>query len=112
MSKILDSDRCPCSSGKVYGECHGLTNNEKKKVVINKLIALSVIPEPEPGARSVFCRTGDGTVAFNAFESDVALVCGRCGAHLTEGIPSGGISNIVLTCNACGGFNEIVGDEY
>ena len=112
MAKIKDSDPCPCRSGKTYGECHGLTSNDKKKVVITKEVALSVIPEPDPGTRAMFCRTGDGTVAFGAFGSNVALVCGKCGAHLTEGIPSGGIANIVLRCNGCGSFNEVVGNEY
>ena len=76
------------------------------------MIRLQVRPEPDPNTRTVFEKTTEGSVLFRAHESNVALVCGECGAHLVEGMAARQIQNIVIKCNVCASFNEIAELEF
>lgn len=70
-------------------------------------IRLIVIPEPEPGTRSVIEMQGKGTVIMNAGDAPgTTMVCGNCGAPLVKGIRINQLQQIVLRCNGCGSYNE------
>lgn len=112
MAKIGDSESCPCGSGKPFGECHGPRTRDRRPVKVSKVIRLGVITEPDPNTRSVFEKTTEGSVLFRGHESDIALGCGSCGAHLVEGLVGSQISNIVIKCNVCGSFNEVLGMPF
>jgi hypothetical protein len=108
VAKIKGNERCPCGSGKLFEECHGPRTRDRRIVQVSRVVRLPVIPEPDPNTRSVFEKTTEGSVLFRGHESDVALGCGTCGAHLAEGMAAGQIRNIVIKCNVCGSFNEVL----
>lgn len=109
MAKISDEELCPCGSEKIFGECHGPKTRDRRPVKISKTIRLATIPEPDPGTRSVFEKTSDGSVVFRSHNSETALICGNCEAHLVEGLGVGQIQGVVIKCNVCGEFNECPG---
>ena len=80
---------------------------KKRKVPTPKKrrIKLMVIPEPEPGTRSVIVYTGEGTVVMTG-PGNVVMECGNCGAPLLKGVKVSTIQNLVFRCPSCGQFNE------
>jgi predicted RNA-binding Zn-ribbon protein involved in translation (DUF1610 family) len=108
MVKIKDSEPCPCGSGKLFGECHGPRILARKSVDVSRVVNLNVIPEPDPDTRAVFEKIGAGSVVLHSHETSVAHCCGNCGSHLAEGIDISRFSNIVIKCNHCGSFNELL----
>ncbi len=71
-------------------------------------IRLRVIPEPEEGTRAVLAKNegDDETVFFSGEHTGRIYVCGACNAPLMEGVSREQVGNVVLTCPACGAFNE------
>ena len=68
-----------------------------------------VIPEPDPGTRSVLDRRGEGTLIFDfnrPGSPQTDMVCGNCGAPLVHGMAVSQVANLVLRCNRCGKYNE------
>ncbi|MEX6062092.1 SEC-C metal-binding domain-containing protein [Providencia hangzhouensis] len=106
MAKIEPSELCPCESGLIFKDCHGLKVKRPKRTKIEQTVTLKVIPEPDPETRSIFEYTGEGTVLFQGGANDIALVCGFCQSHLVEGVPRENIQNIVIICKKCGSYNE------
>jgi len=104
MPKILPDETCPCGSGKLYKDCH--QGQVAVAPVVSEHIRLPVIPEPDPGTRSVFERQGEGTVFFAGRFSGLSLDCGTCDAPLVVGMAPGQVVGIVLRCAACGAFND------
>lgn len=107
MAKIDPDELCPCGSRKLFKDCHGPKVKEPVTPEITQEIRLKLIPEPDPNTRSVFIYDGEGSVAFRGTDIGLALCCGQCGSHLTEGIRRENIRNVVLKCNKCGKYNEI-----
>jgi hypothetical protein len=70
-----------------------------------RTIAMAVIPEPEPGTRSVLHYTGEGTVMMRG-EGQTTLVCGKCAAPLAVGVQVTALQSLVITCKNCGSYNE------
>lgn len=108
MAKIKPNESCPCGSGKEFAMCHGPKVVDNQPPSISQRIALKVIPEPDPDTRSVFIRTGDGTVLFQGYNANISLDCGKCNAPLVVGLAQEQVINIVLKCNQCGIFNDTV----
>lgn len=106
MAKIDPNEPCPCGSGKTFGDCHGPRVITNQPVVISQRIPLKVIPEPDPGSRSVFIKNGEGSIIFSGRETEISLDCGQCGASLVVGLKQEQIRSIVLRCNQCGAFND------
>jgi hypothetical protein len=107
MAKIDPNELCPCESGLLFKECHELKIKKQVKPKIKQKIRLKVIPEPDPDTRAVFIYGGEGTIAFQGFDTELALVCGGCSSPLAAGISSEQIKNVVIKCNKCGKFNEV-----
>jgi hypothetical protein len=79
-----------------------MTKRKPKK----RVQPMTVIPEPEPGTRSVLHLMGEGTVVMRGGGGfNLVMTCGNCGAHLVEGVPTANIRDMVLKCNQCGSFN-------
>lgn len=72
----------------------------------SRTIRMVVIPEPEPGTRSVLLLEGAGTIVMSGEGPPTTLVCGNCMAPLARGIRVDQIRNVVLRCNRCKRFNE------
>lgn len=106
MAKISPEEPCPCGSGLPFRDCHGLKLRRPIPPEIKDHVKLRVISEPDPDTRTVFEKTGDGTILFQGFDTNIALVCGKCGAPLAAGIQPSQIKSIVLRCNQCMAFNE------
>jgi hypothetical protein len=108
MRRIDPTEPCPCGSGKPYGDCHIVYRAAERPQSIRRKFALQVIPEPEPGTRSVFEKSSgaDDSVFFTSAQTDDAYVCGRCGCELIVGTPIGQFQNLVLKCSGCRAFNE------
>jgi hypothetical protein len=106
MAKIDPNEPCPCGSGKTFGDCHGPRVITNRPIVISQRIPLKVIPEPDPGSRSVFIQNGKESIVFSGRETEISLDCGQCGASLVVGLKQDQIRNIVLKCNQCGAFND------
>lgn len=104
MARIRPEESCPCGSGESFGACHGKKPQEASASP-SRRISLHVIPEPDPGSRTVFENTAPTSVFFSGNGSD-ALDCGTCGAPLAVGVPRGSFVSIVLKCNKCGAFND------
>jgi DNA-directed RNA polymerase subunit RPC12/RpoP len=107
MAKIDPEELCPCESGLLFKECHGLKVKKPTVPEITQEIPLVIIPEPDPNTRAVFNYIGEGTTVFRGSEVGLALVCGKCKSSLVVGIPRNAISDIVIRCNNCGSFNEV-----
>ena len=106
MAKIRDEEICPCGSGKKFGNCHGPKTRDKRPVKITQTVRLATIPKPDPGTRAIFIKTSDGSVVFRGHNTEIALICGNCDAHLVEGLEVGQIQGVIIKCNDCGEFNE------
>lgn len=106
MGKIHPQEQCPCESGRLFKDCHGPKVRKFLTPEITEFYKLVVIPKPAHNTASIFEYTGKGTVVFRGNEVGLALICGNCLSHLTEGIPRQNIQNIVLRCNGCGEYNE------
>jgi hypothetical protein len=106
MAKIKPNEPCPCGSGKEFAACHGPKVIYNLPVSISQRIALKIIPEPDPDTRSVFIKTGDGTIIFQGYDTSISLDCGKCSAPLVVGLAPEQVVNIVFKCNQCGSFNE------
>lgn len=106
--KIEPDEPCPCGSGREFKLCHGPRVRAPSLPKITERYPLTVIPEPDPGARAVFVHTGEGTVVFSGREGGLAQCCGTCGAPLIVGCGADQLHGIVLKCNGCGAFNEVV----
>jgi hypothetical protein len=106
VAKIAPDETCPCGSGLAYRVCHGPKVRKQEPPEIKQRIRLQVIPEPDPNSRTVFEKTGDGTVLFQGFATNIALACGSCGAPLAAGIEPNQIKGIVLRCKQCSAFND------
>lgn len=104
--KIQPDEPCPCGSGELFKDCHGPKVEKSNTPDIESRTKLKVIPEPDPSTRSVFKKTGKGTVIFQGRATSVAQCCGECGAPLIVGLRSGQVRGIVLECNECGSFND------
>lgn len=107
MAKIDPNELCPCQSGLLFKNCHGLKVKQPKTPAITQTIELQIIPEPDPNTRTVFIYKGEGTTCFSGYEVGVELVCGSCKSQLVVGIPRANIKNIVIRCKNCGSYNEI-----
>ncbi len=66
---------------------------------------LRVIPEPEPGTRSVLVSE-DVQVIMTGELKGVAYDCGSCGLPVIKGVMPGQVRNIVIRCTGCGAYNE------
>lgn len=108
MAKIKPNELCPCGSGKEFAACHGPRVIYNQPPAISQRVALKVIPEPDPCTRSVFIKTGDGTILFQGHDTSISLDCGKCGAPLIIGLALEQIVNVVVRCNQCGSFNDTV----
>lgn len=106
MAKISPDELCPCQSGALFKECHGPKVKTRKPPEIKRRLPLKAIPEPDPGTRAVFEKIGDGTLFFQGFDTDLALVCGSCASVLVAGMERQQISSVVLHCKQCGSYNE------
>ena len=106
MAKIDPNELCPCDSGLLFKECHGPKVKEPVVPKITEEIELLVIPEPDPNTRAVFIYDGPGTIGFTGFEVGLALCCGKCRSHLTEGIAKNNLRNMVIKCKQCGSYND------
>lgn len=106
MAKISLDEPCPCGSGTLFRDCHAPKVRKPVPPEIKERVPLRVIPEPDPDTRTVFERTGDGTILFQGFDTNIALVCGKCGAPLAAGLQPSKIKNIVLRCKQCMAYNE------
>lgn len=104
MAKIDPQEPCPCGSGKSYADCHQKQVGRAPEIKIR--VPLTVIPEPDPGARSVFIFAGEGTTLFQGQQSTISFDCGKCGACLMVGMAVGQVRGIVIRCNGCGSFND------
>ena len=106
MAKISPDELCPCGSGSLFRDCHGPKVRTRTPPEIKQRVALTVISEPDPNTRTVFENTGEGTILFQGFDTDIGLVCGTCAAVLAAGMRREQIRYIVLRCKQCGAFNE------
>jgi DNA-directed RNA polymerase subunit RPC12/RpoP len=106
VAQIAPDEPCPCGSGIAFKDCHGPKVRKREPPEIKQRIHLNVIPEPDPNSRAVFEKAGDGTILFQGFETNIALVCGSCGAPLAAGLEPIQIKDIVLRCNKCSAFND------
>ena len=104
MARIQPEESCPCGTGESFGACHGKRLREASAPP-SRRISLHVIPEPDPGSRTLFKNTGLTSVFFSGNGSD-ALDCGACGAPLAVGVRRQSFASIVLKCNQCGAFND------
>jgi SEC-C motif len=104
--KISPKEPCPCGSGQSFKDCHGPKVRKKQELRIERRLALTVIPEPDPNTRSVFQLSGTGTVFIQGIDGPDTLECGRCGAELAIGINASQVRGIVLQCNRCKSFND------
>lgn len=68
-------------------------------------IPLTTIPDPGR-RRSTLVRGGDGTMIFVGTFAGPVYTCGACGAPLIEGVRGTNLVDLVLSCNACGAYNE------
>lgn len=107
MAKISPSEKCPCGSGLVFGECHGPRVKGLHPPEIKNRIKLKVISKPAYKSRSIFEHIGEGSLFFQGFETDLAWVCGSCESPLVAGLQPGQVTNVVLRCSKCKSFNEI-----
>jgi hypothetical protein len=69
---------------------------------------LQPIPDPLL-SRSTVLRTGEGTVLFRGPNTGLRYACGTCGAPLVDCVPAKYLVDLVLACNACGGYNASAG---
>ena len=106
MARIDPDEPCPCGSRKLFKNCHGPSVRTNTPPEILQRIALPVIAEPDPNTRTVFEKTGEGTILFQGFETSTALVCGTCAAVLVAGLHRDQLTRLVLRCKLCGSFNE------
>ncbi|MGZ4970821.1 MAG: SEC-C metal-binding domain-containing protein [Methylobacter sp.] len=106
MAKILPDEPCPCGSGALFRDCHALKVRKPIPPDIKERVPLRVIPEPDPDTRTVFEKTGDGTILFQGCDTNIALVCGGCGAPLAEGLEPSQFKGIILRCKQCMAYNE------
>ncbi|MGE0104966.1 MAG: SEC-C metal-binding domain-containing protein [Blastocatellales bacterium] len=106
MAKISPDEPCPCGASVLFKECHGAKVQVKVPPEIKQKIMLKVIPEPDPNTRTVFEKIGEGSILFQGFETNIALVCGACNAVLAAGMASDKVRHIILRCNLCGSFND------
>lgn len=67
---------------------------------------LEIIPKPEEGTRAVL--TKDMEEPYFKGDGDIDLACGNCNAILAEGVLEGTLRNLVLYCNKCGSYNNIL----
>ena len=74
----------------------------------NKKIPLKVTPKPNPNTRAVIDRQGEGTIAFKGDADCPDLACGNCGSSLVVGVLRNRIGNMVIRCNSCGSYNDII----
>jgi hypothetical protein len=109
MAKIELEEMCPCSSGKLYRDCHlAVRRDQQPGVKVKKRYSLTVIDPPEPGSRTVFEMT-QPTVAFSGAEVGIAFMCGYCSFDLIVGVPASSIANVVIRCGKCKRYNEVGG---
>jgi hypothetical protein len=104
VAKIAPDEPCPCGSGKPYKDCHQATSQITP--VVSEHVPLTVIPEPDPGTRSVFMKLGEGTILFSGRDSQISFDCGQCHAPLIVGLSPGTVSGVVIQCAGCGAFND------
>jgi DNA-directed RNA polymerase subunit RPC12/RpoP len=105
MAKIGQSEPCPCGSGRLFKDCHGPKVRTRTPPEIKQRISLVVLPEPDPNTCAIFEKTGDGTIFFQGFDTNIGLVCGKCSSILAAGLQREQITNLVLRCKQCGSFN-------
>lgn len=87
----------------------------RKRQPGNREIRLRDIPKPAEGTRTVLKTPPEATspVLVRGAE-DVPLservdyLCGKCGAKLVEGVGENQIQNMVLHCNRCDSYNDVV----
>jgi hypothetical protein len=106
MPKIDPNEDCPCGSGRVFKDCHGLKVRQFTTPPITEEVELKVISEPPSGTVSVFEHVGGDTILFRGAECSIAMVCGKCKSHLVVGVPRQNIQGIVLKCSKCGSYNR------
>lgn len=106
MAKILQDEPCPCGSPSLFRDCHGPKVRIATPPEIKQRVPLKVIAEPDPSTRTVFEKTGEGTILFQGFDTNIGLVCGTCAAVLAAGLHREQIMSVVLRCKQCGAFNE------
>ncbi len=108
MAKIDPNELCPCESGLLFKECHELKIKKQIKPEIKQKVSLKMIPEPDPNTRAVFIlNSGESSIVFQGFETEIAFVCGSCSAPLIAGMNLEQMKNIVLKCNKCNKYNEV-----
>lgn len=107
MPRIRDDEICPCGSGRLFGDCHGLKIRERLTAQPENHISLTVIPKPTHGTRSVLEKTDGDSIIFNGAGSGPdSLDCGQCGAPLAVCVRREQFARIVLRCIACGSYND------
>jgi hypothetical protein len=101
--RIADNELCPCESGRTYANCHKKQPSERAGPLVH--VKLAVIPEPDPGSRTVFDCEGPTTVFFKGYGPH-SLDCGDCGEPLAVGVARDQFSGLVLQCCTCGSYND------
>ena len=71
-------------------------------------IRLKVISQPAPETRVVFRHVGPNPLVSGADRSAPDICCGGCGNPLVTGIAQLVFTNVVLLCQMCGAFNELM----
>jgi hypothetical protein len=104
MAKIDPDEPCPCGSGKLYRDCHQAQT--ELPAIVSEHVALTIMPEPDPGTRSVFQRVGEGTVFFAGRATQTSFDCGKCHTALMVGVVLEQAGGAVLRCPNCGAFND------
>jgi predicted nucleic acid-binding Zn-ribbon protein len=82
----------------------------------SKNIKLKVVPKPAPKTRAVLDLNSEGITDFSgadAGEKDINVVrvnyvCGHCNSIIAENIKDGALKDVVVKCNSCGSYNEVV----
>lgn len=106
MAKISMDEACPCGSGEKFQDCHAPKVRKSIPPEIKERVSLRVIPEPDPDTRTIFEKIGEGTIIFQGFSTNIALVCGTCSAPIAAGLKPSQITGVVLRCKQCMAFNE------
>ncbi len=69
---------------------------------------LQVISKPKQGTKTILKIDSKDTSIIFKGKGDLDLQCGKCGTVLVKGIKQGQLRRLVLYCNQCSSYNEIL----